>query len=117
MSREKPRRSSRSKHRAAQPAPDTLTVIWVTMIATVLLCEVGAAASRLYVRFVDSQAKLLFMFSAYLVLTAAIIGFFLILLTPVIVKRKRSNPPGSIVATAYIVGALPWLAMLLQAWE
>lgn len=114
MPREKQRRSPRSKQRSATPSPDTLTVIWMTTMATALLCEVGAAAARLYVRFVDPHAKLLQMFSAYLLLTGAVIGFFLIVLTPVVLKRKRSNPPGAIVAAAYIVGAAPWVAMLLQ---
>jgi membrane protein YdbS with pleckstrin-like domain len=117
MPREKLRRSSGAKHRAAAPTPDTLTVIWVTTIATVLLCEVSAAGARLYVRFADPHAKLMHMFSAYLLLTAAIIGFFLILLTPVVVKRKRSNPPPAFVAAAFVIGGIPWIAMLLQAWE
>ena len=117
MPRDKQRRPTKAKSKLPSPQVDPLTVVWVTTIATTLMCEVGAGATRLYVRFVDPHARLLEMFSVYLLLTAAVIGFLLILLTPVVVRRKRSNPPGAFIAAAYIVGALPWLAMLLQRME
>lgn len=117
MPRDKHRRPSKSKSKLPSSPADPLTVVWVTTIATTLMCEVGTGATRLYVHFVDPHARLLEMFSVYLLLTAAVIGFLLILLTPVVVRRKRSNPPGAFIAAAYIVGALPWLAMLLQGME
>lgn len=117
MPRDKQRRNPKAKSSLPKPQVDPLTVIWVTTIATTLMCEVGAGATRIYVRYVDPHARLLEMFSSYLLLTAAVIGFLLILLTPVVVRRKRSNPPGAFVAAAYIVGALPWLAMVLQGME
>ncbi len=117
MPREKQRRNPKAKSNLPKPQVDPLTVVWVTTIATTLMCEVGAGAARLYVHFADPHARLLEMFSAYLLLTAAVIGFLLMLLTPIVVRRKRSNPPGAFVAAAYIVGGLPWLAMLLQGME
>ena len=72
MPRDKHRRISKSKSSLSSPQIDPLTVVWVTTIATTLMCEVGAGATRIYVRYVDPHARLLEMFSAYLLLTAAV---------------------------------------------
>jgi hypothetical protein len=55
------------------------------------------------------------MFSGLLLFAAAVIGTALLILTPIIVYRKRSDPPAGLVFFAYVVGVLPWLGMLLQA--
>jgi hypothetical protein len=103
----------RKKVRAPRPEADGLTVIWATTLITAIIAEVAAFAIRGYVVYYP-QAKLLGMLSNYLLLTAALVGAFLIILTPIVVRRKVSNPPFGVVLTAYIVGAIPWLAMVVE---
>lgn len=114
--RDAERRASKKKF-VVRPTVDTLTVAWITMLSTTLMCEIGAAAARLYVGYVDPRAGMMRMFSAYLLLAAAFIGIVLLVTTPIVVKRKRSHPPLALVVFAYVVGALPWLAMLSQLTE
>lgn len=117
MSKTKSQRHVAKKKAADRPAVDTLTVGWITMLSTALMCEVGSAAARLYVSYVDRQANLLGYFADYLLLAAAVIGVLVLLITPVVVKRKKSNPPLPLVLFAYFVGAVPWLVMLSRLTE
>lgn len=117
MPKTKAQRLAAKKKSAPRPAADTLTVGWVTMLSTTLMCEVGSGAARLYVNYVDRDARMLGMFSDYLLLAAAFIGVLLLLLTPVVVKRKKSNPPLPLVLFAYFVGAVPWMVMLSRLTE
>ena len=94
---------------------DGLTVGWTVTMMTTLFCELGAAGTRAFVRFVNPDAALLSMFSGLLLFAAAVIGTVLLVLTPIIVYRKRSNLPPGVVFFAYVIGAVPWLGMLLQA--
>jgi hypothetical protein len=105
---------TRKKDRAPRPAVDGLTVIWGTTLITCLMTQVTAFALRGYVRFGDPTARLLLMLSSYFLLTSALIGLFLIILTPIVVRRGRSNPPLGVVVAAYALGAVPLLAMILQ---
>lgn len=102
------------KHRAPAPPVDALTVGWMTTLVTAIACELGAAAARSYVRWGDPGARLLQMFSAYLLLASALIGIVLLLLTAIVVRSGRSKPPPAVVVTALVVGLAPWVAMVLQ---
>jgi len=104
----------RKKDRAPRPAADTLTVVWMTTLITAVITEASAFGIRAFVHFSAPQAQLLKMLSTYFLLTSALIGLFLIVLTPIVVRRGRSNPPLGVVIAAYAVGALPLLAMLVQ---
>lgn len=117
MSKTKTPRNAAKKKNVVRPAVDTLTVGWITMLSTALMCEVGSAAARLYVSYFDKQARLLGYFADYLLLAAAAIGMLLLMVTPVVVKRKKSNPPLPLVLFAYFVGAVPWLVMLSRLTE
>jgi hypothetical protein len=105
---------SRKKDRPPRPAVDTLTVVWMTTLVTCLMTFVPAMAIRGYVAFGNPDAMLLKMLSAYFLITSALVGLFLIILTPIVVRRGRSNPPLGVVIAAYVLGALPLLAMVVQ---
>lgn len=105
---------SGKKHRSPAPPVDALTVGWMTTLVTATACELGAAAARSYVRWSDPGAKLMQMFSAYLLLASALIGIVLLLLTAVVVHAGRSKPPLAVIVTALVVGLAPWIAMVLQ---
>lgn len=108
------RRKSLKKDRAAAPVVDPTTVAWMTTLTTGIMCEIGAAATRMYVRWGDPAAKLLNQFSAYLLLAAALIGVVLLVLTALVVRMQRSRPPAAVIVTAIVVGLAPWAAMILQ---
>jgi hypothetical protein len=110
----RPKHKQRKRNRPPRPEVDVLTVVWTTTLATAVIAEAASFGIRAYVHFSNPQAKLLNMLSAYLLLTAALVGAFLIVLTPIVVRRKVSNPPFGVVLAAYIVGAIPWLTMILQ---
>lgn len=97
-----------------KPAVDALTIGWITMISTTLMCEIGAILALLYVEYLDARASMMSLFANYLLLAAAIIGVMLLVTTPIVVKRKRSNPPLALVLFAYAIGAAPWLIMVLR---
>lgn len=107
--------AQRRKRLKASPPADGLTVGWVTTLMTTFACELGAAGTRLYVQYVDPDAKLIGMFSGLLLFGAAVIGVFLLVFTPIVLYRKRSHPPRGIVVFAVVVGVVPWIGMILQA--
>jgi hypothetical protein len=102
---------------AVKPTVDALTIGWITMISTTLMCEIGSICGQLYVAYLDSRAGMMSLFANYLLLAAAIIGVLVLVTTPIVVKRKRSNPPPALVLFAYAIGAAPWLVMLLRITE
>ncbi|MBL9091515.1 MAG: hypothetical protein JNL96_09845 [Planctomycetaceae bacterium] len=115
MSREQQRRKTKTaKKRPPLPEVDTLTVAWMTTLATSSACLFGALLARGYASLIDRSAKMIDLLSAYLLTVAAVIGIVLLILTPIVVRRRRSNPPGYIVAAAFIAGALPWLLILMR---
>jgi len=105
------------KKLVVRPAVDSLTVGWITMISTTLMCEIGAILALLYVAYLDPRANMMSFFANYLLLAAAIIGVPLLVTTPIVVKRKRSHPPLAMVLFAYTIGAAPWLVMLTRLTE
>jgi RsiW-degrading membrane proteinase PrsW (M82 family) len=86
-------------------------------LVTALFCEITSACIGFFVRAGDRSAPMLRNFGDYLLLAAAIIGVFLIMMTPIVVRRKRSNPPLGIVIAAFVIGGLPWLTMAMRAME
>lgn len=103
--------------RPERPPVDALTVGWMMTMITTLFCLVAATLARGYVRYYQPGAVMIGTLSGLLLFSGAIIGFLLLALTPVIVKRKKSNPPPGLVFFAYLLGVAPLLGMLLQAWE
>jgi hypothetical protein len=99
------------------PRPDGLTVAWMLTLVTTMMCELCAVASRAYVRFVRPEATTISLLSGVSLFAAAVIGTVLLVMTPIILYRKRSNPPRGIVVAAYVLGVLPWLGMIWQAVE
>jgi hypothetical protein len=109
----RPKHKPRKKDRAPRPAVDGLTVAWATTLVTVVVCEATALIIRLFIGF-QSTSRLTLL-SNYLLLTAALMGPVLIVLTPVVVRRGRSHPPLGVVIAAYLVGAAPWLVIALRS--
>jgi uncharacterized membrane-anchored protein len=105
------------KPRIEKPPVDALTVGWMMTMITTLICLIAAAAARAFVRYVNAEAVLVGALSGLLLFSAAVIGLILLVMTPIVVKRKNSDPPTGLVFFAYLVGIAPLAGMLLQAWE
>ena len=109
----------KSRPRRAQalenPAAHFLTVAWMLMVMTTLVCELLSGASHLYVIEVNRQATLMETLSWLLLFAAFVIGFFSLIVFPVVIKARREVPPRPIVAFALLVGAAPIVVIALQA--
>ena len=103
---------TRKKDRAPRPAVDGLTIAWAMTLITVVICEVTSLGIRLFIGF--ESISPLTLLSNYLLLAAALMGLLLIILTPIVVRMGRSNPPFGVVIAAYVAGAAPWLVI---AWR
>lgn len=99
------------------PPVDGLTVGWMLTLITTIFCLFVAISARAFVRYIQPQAAMIGVLSGLMLFAAAIISLILLVLTPIIVRRKISNPPQGLVVFAYAVGAAPWISMLLQGWE
>jgi hypothetical protein len=97
------------------PRPDGLTIAWMLTLVTTLVCLFAAVLARAYVRFVQPESPTMSLFSGLALFAAAVIGLVLLVMTPIVVYRKRSHPPRGIVIAAYVIGILPWLGMIWQA--
>jgi len=111
------RDTKKRKPALGRPAPpvDGLTVGWMMTLTTAILCELSAVGTRMYVHWIDPEARLLSLLSAMLLFAAAVVGIVLLVLTPIIVYRKQSHPPRGVVVLAYVAGIVPWIGMFLQA--
>lgn len=107
----------KSKPRIEKPPVDALTVGWMLTMITTLFCLIAATAARAYMRYAQPEATMIGMLSGYMLFSAGVMGLILLVLTPIIVKRKKSDPPQGLVFFAYLVGLAPLAGMLLQAWE
>ena len=111
------RTKSRPKRAQAleNPSAHFLTVAWMLMVMTTLVCELISGASHLYVSKINHKAALLETLSGLLLFAAFIVGFFSLIVFPVVIKARREMPPRPIIAFALVVGAAPIVAIALQA--
>lgn len=83
---------------------EVLTVGWMLMVVTTLVCEVAFAAIRIVGPRPESRLAIL----ANLFLFAAmVIGLLLLLITPVVLRGRRVPPPQGITVFAVVVGLAP----------
>ena len=112
--RARPQRTKR-----AQPienrSVEFLTVGWMLMVITTLICEVAAAACHLYVVQIDRQAATIELFSGLLLFASFVVGSLSLIVCSVVLKSRREPPPRSILIFAVVVGVAPLVTVLLQA--
>ena len=111
----------KKKQPPAQPTPvvedqssEIVTVCWTLSVMTALVCNVGAALSRLYVLWQPEQ-ELAAMFSGLVFFAAIIVGLISLALLPIVLKLRRDPPPRGFVVFAIVVAVAP-LAMVLVQW-
>lgn len=91
---------------------EALTIGWMLMVVTALVCELGCLASRGFVG-ANSEHPLAIL-NVILLLASVIIGVGILLLTPVVIKARRDPPPRAIVVFSLLVGAAPWALIVFQ---
>lgn len=97
---------------------EALTVFWMlTLVATIVAETVAAATAA--IRFVrgapQDGASLLAVIPQVLLFTAMFTGALCLALTPIVRRVRREPPPASVVWVAVIVGASPFVVLLLRA--
>src|SRR5690349_7547439 len=101
MSKTQDARRKSKPVRQEGPPVDALTVCWMLTMITTLFCLAAATAARAFVRYIRPEAAMISTLSGLMLFAAAVISLILLGLTPVVVKRKKSNPPQGLVFFAY----------------
>lgn len=103
----------RAAHRSAEAA----TVAWMLATLATLVAELLTLASAIAVSMLPAKEEspgLLGMIPGSLGFTALVTGAAALALTPVVRRLRVDPPPGSIVVAAVVVGALPWLLLVVS---
>jgi hypothetical protein len=93
-------------------AADAITVLWLLLALTALVCEVSWGAARWYLtHHPEGQGAVAIHF--LLALTALATGGLVLLLVPVVLKVRQQAPPPSITMATIAIGAAPYMALLV----
>ncbi|HXT59030.1 MAG TPA: hypothetical protein VN699_10350 [Pirellulales bacterium] len=106
------RRGEKQPHAAETRSADVLTVGWMLVVFTALVCEVGFFATRWFAG--GDAGGTWAMLMALLLFASTVIGFVALLLTPVVIKARRTPPPNPVVVFSVLVGAAPWVIIVIQ---
>lgn len=102
--------SKHAKKRKKSPAAgdlrsvEVLTIGWMLMVITTLVCELGFVAVRMGRPQPDSSLAIL---SSLLLFAALVIGLLALLITPVVLRSRRVPPPQAITVVAVVVALAP----------
>ncbi len=109
--------SKRAKKRKRAPAAgdprsiEALTIGWMLMVVTTLVCELSFAGVRLSNPPLDSPLMVL---SNLFLFAALVIGVLALLVTPVVLRGRRVPPPQGITVLAVVVGLAPVALVVLE---
>jgi len=91
---------------------DALTIGWMLMVFTTLVCEIGFVATR---AFAGADAEgMLAVLMGMLSFASVVIGLGVLLLTPVVIKARRDPPPRGVILFSVAVGVAPWALIVFQ---
>ncbi len=108
-----PRKTPTPAKQQAAPTIDPMLVAWMLSVMTTLVCELIAVAGRVYLRYVDGAAVGLAVLTGTMTFAAVVVGSVALGMTAVVVKYRASRVPRSVVGFAAVVGAIPWLTLLV----
>jgi hypothetical protein len=103
-------RSKKKRHVAEQRDAEVLTVAWI-------VCTGWSAAAQLVTvvlyacSFAPNAHRAVAVYAGWLLAVAAIIGLAAIVMTPIVLRRRRTKPPRSMVLGSLVVNALPVLIL------
>lgn len=113
MARRAHRRVRRKASEGESRAAEVLTVGWMLCVFTAMACEVGYALVRLVLNAIWPAASWEVLLVLLLV-ACTLVGFLVLMLTPVVLRARRQPPPRAIVVFALVVGAAPLVLLLPQ---
>ncbi|HUY89792.1 MAG TPA: hypothetical protein VMV10_13745 [Pirellulales bacterium] len=109
----KPRKRNAKQPRSRETrSTDALTIGWMLMVFTALVCEIAFMATRGFAG-ADSEGSLAVL-TVVLLLASVVIGLGVLLLTPVVIKIRRDPPPRAIIIFSVVVGIAPWALIVFQ---
>ena len=107
-----PKRNAKPPRSRETRSTDALTIGWMLMVLTALVCELGFLAARGFAG-PESEGSLAVLM-VLLLFASTVIGLGVLLLTPVVLKVRRDPPPRAIVVFSVVVGAAPWALIVFQ---
>ena len=110
------RDKNRSKRKHPKEADDFewLTVAWMLTVMTTLVCELGAAATAIYVSRFNPQSVTIRTLGSLLLFAAIIIGTISLLMLPVAAKKRPQPIPRPVAIGSVFIGGIPWMALVWQ---
>jgi predicted phage tail protein len=109
----KHRRHGEKQPRSAETrSADVLTVGWMLIVFTTLVCEIGFLTTR-WLAGAEAGGNWAVLM-ALLLFASTVIGLVALLLTPVVIKARRTPPPNAVVVFSVLVGAAPWVIIVVQ---
>jgi len=112
---------SKAKKKRAAPvvasdnrSVEALTIGWMLCVMTTLVCELGLAATRIYLLAVNPNSRWIAALAAMLLFAAAVVGSISLLLAWAVVKMRREPPPRGVLFFALVIGAAPLVTMLVR---
>jgi hypothetical protein len=114
MSKRKPRPKPTPAPASSEPQTvEMLTVFWMLSVMTALLCEIGFALSRAYLRLVDPMAARMEVLGGMLLFAAAVVGLISLAACVVVVRLRKVPPPFGLIVCGIVIGAVPLVAMTI----
>ncbi len=109
----KRRNSPPPRPRESQTA-ELLTIAWSLTVVTLVVCDVGAAVSRLLVKS-GGPPGMLEVFSVWVLFSAGVIAILSLALLPFVLRLRVEKPPRGFTALAIAVAVAPlvMIAVLL----
>ena len=89
---------------------EVLTVGWMLMVVTTLICELGFVLARYFAGDEDSLQGL----SELLLFAAFVIGLIALFITPAVLRSRRLPPPSGVTVFAVVVAAAPLVIVTIE---
>ncbi|MBX3412982.1 MAG: hypothetical protein KF708_09870 [Pirellulales bacterium] len=115
----KPRSSKKRDERSAGESVETrladfFTVGWMLTVMMTCLCEVGAFALGVFLRYSEGGTNFELL-RGMLLFAAVVLGLVTLILTAVVWRLRRVPPPTSVTLFAIVVAVVPMLTMIIQS--
>ena len=107
----KRKRRSKSRVQGEPRTVEALTVGWMLTVVTTLACEIGFVVARSMADGGDGSTMML---SQLLLFAAFVIGILALLMTPVVVRSRRSPPPSGVTVFALVVAVAPLVMVAVE---
>ena len=107
------KKNQQPEHPKEERGVEAVTIAWMlTFLATVvgMLCSLAA---YLLVRGLAQAPDAIRVLPGLLLVISGIGGIFAIVLTPFVLRLRKTKPPLAITQAVLFASALPWLVMLL----